>query len=102
MEQELNELLDAIAADYDDIGREPEICAEFRAGLSLKKGRKYIKVLADNERRVWGFIQMEDDNKFKAGDLLFPAGYNTPARNKPRGNILEGGYKVQWTGPRYL
>ena len=25
-----------------------------------------------------------------------------PARNKPRGNILEGNYPMQWTGPLYL
>ena len=30
-----------------------------------------------------------------------PAGYRTPALNKPRGNIF-GEYKVRWTGPLYL
>jgi hypothetical protein len=34
--------------------------------------------------------------------LLKAAGYNAPARNRARGNIVEGGYTVQWTGPLYL
>ena len=45
----------------------------------------------------------EDDKKFKAGDILKAAGYNAPARNQARGNILEGNFSwVQWTGPAYL
>jgi len=30
------------------------------------------------------------------------AGYNAPARNKARGNILRGGYPINWTGACYL
>ena len=30
------------------------------------------------------------------------AGYNAPARNAARGNVLEGGYQIRWTGPLYL
>ena len=39
---------------------------------------------------------------FKKGDLLKCAGYAAPARNKARGNVLEGGFAIQWTGPAYL
>jgi hypothetical protein len=30
------------------------------------------------------------------------AGWAGPARNKARGNVLEGGFGIEWTGPRYL
>ena len=40
--------------------------------------------------------------KFKKGDLLKAAGWAAPARNAARGNILKGGYVINWTGPLYL
>ena len=74
---------------------------EFNSGIEVQEGRKYIKILSN--RSVWGFIMKEDDKQFKAGDILKAAGYNAPARNKARGNILEGNFNwVQWTGPAYL
>ena len=40
--------------------------------------------------QVWGFVVNTDsDKKFKKGDLL-KAGFNAPARNAARGNVLEG------------
>jgi len=42
------------------------------------------------------------NNKFKKGDIFKAAGYNKPALNQARGNVLEGGYHIQWTGPLYL
>ena len=41
-------------------------------------------------------------DKFKKGDLLKAAGFNAPARNAPRGNVLDGGFNIRWTGPLYL
>ena len=53
--------------------------------------------------QVWGFVVgVDNDPKFKKGDVLKAAGYNTPARNAPRGNVLEGGFNINWTGPEYL
>jgi hypothetical protein len=40
--------------------------------------------------------------KFKKGDVLKAASWNKPALNAPRGNVLEGNYPMQWTGPLYL
>ena len=40
---------------------------------------------------VWAFIVKEDDGKFKKGDILKAAGGNAPAKNSPRGNVLDGG-----------
>ena len=56
-----------------------------------------------NGGSVWGFIvNTDNDKKFRKGDILKAAGYNAPARNAARGNILDGGYCIQWTGPLYL
>ena len=63
-------------------------------------GKKYIKIVQD--RGVFCFIAKEDFKHFKKGDILKAAGYNKPALNSPRGNILSGNYPIQWTGPLYL
>ena len=76
---------------------------EFADGFVVKKGKKYIKILTNNGGSAWGFVVNTDDDKlFKRGDLLMCAGWAKPARNKPRGNVLEGGYGIEWTGPQYL
>lgn len=68
--------------------------------VTVKYGNKYIKILRDGS--VWGFIVNTDaDKKFALGDILMAAGYNAPARNKPRGNVF-GDYSIKWTGPNYL
>ena len=63
-------------------------------------GKKYIKIVQDTG--VFCFIAKEDFKHFKKGDILKAAGYNKPALNSPRGNILSGNYPIQWTGPLYL
>ena len=66
----------------------------------VETGKKYIRVVRENG--VFCFIVREDSGKFKKGDILKAAGYRAPARNSARGNVLEGGYNIQWTGPLYL
>ena len=63
-------------------------------------GKKYIKIVQD--RGVFCFIAKEDFKHFKKGDILKAAGYNKPALNSARGNVLSGNYPIQWTGPLYL
>ena len=79
---------------------------EFATGIEVLYGNKYIKIVTGKhggQRSVWGFIVNTDkDKKFKKGDLLKAAGWAAPARNAARGNILEGGYPLNWTGPLYL
>jgi hypothetical protein len=73
---------------------------EFESGLEVKEGQKYFKIIS-NTGGVWGFVVKNDDDKFKAGDILRAASYSSPTRNKARGNVLDG-FSVCWTGPKYL
>lgn len=106
MKNELSTLLETINADYAawtrrcEYGRE-EAITEFAEKLTFKVGKKYIKVITGPS--VWGFIvNTENDKQFRQGDILKAASWNAPARNAARGNILDGGYTVHWTGPLYL
>jgi hypothetical protein len=71
--------------------------------LRVKKGNKYIKLLDDDT--VWGFVSMvEGVNKGSLvciGDLLKPAGWNTPAKHS-RGNIFDNSATFTFHGPSYL
>ena len=89
---------------YDEITAKMRL--EFATGIEVLYGSKYIKIVTvkhGGQRSVWGFIVNTDkDKKFKKGDLLKAAGWTAPARNAARGNILKGGYVINWTGPLYL
>ena len=111
MEKAINELLDTIRADYldyttrgakgdlSDVNR--QMIADFNVSLTVKPGRNYIKIIRGGS--VWGFVvATENDKKFRQGDILKAAGWAAPARNHARGNVLDGGYSVQWTGPHYM
>lgn len=99
MEQAVAELLEAIKADYARGGWRDDMVEAFNASLKIRKGQKYIKVI--KETSVWGFVvNTNDDPKFRRGDILKPASWSTPARNFARGNVIDGGYTVAWTGPR--
>tara|TARA_B100000287_G_scaffold349269_2_gene337764 strand:+ start:196 stop:540 length:345 start_codon:yes stop_codon:yes gene_type:complete len=92
------------AANYDYnrfMPNNEEMQKEFADGWSMRYGKKYIKIV--NRNSAWGFIvNTEDDKKFKKGDILKCAGFNAPARNRARGNVLSGGYRINWMGPEYL
>lgn len=73
----------------------------FEEGLSISVGRKYAKIMSNGS--VWGFVvNTESDKKFSLGDILYPAGWATPSRNKARGNVITQEWGVSWTGPNYL
>jgi len=73
---------------------------EWDSKIKVKEGQKYIKIVRDNS--VFAFICKTDFKHFKKGDVLKPAGYNAPALNQPRGNVLSGNFPIRWTGPLYL
>ena len=117
MNNEMNALIENIKKDYFDwtAGCVPAritghilsdinktMIAEFNEKITNKTGSKYIKVFSEGGS-VWGFVvNTDNDKKFRKGDILKAAGYAAPARNAARGNILDGGYTIRWTGPLYL
>jgi hypothetical protein len=117
MNNEMTALIENIKEDYltwtkgcayarNDSGTLSEInkkmIADFNEKMTYKVGNKYIKVFTEGGS-VWGFVVNTDkDKKFKKGDILKAAGYAAPARNAARGNIVDGGYTINWTGPLYL
>ena len=85
--------------ELSDINK--KMITEFNDGFVVKKGSKYAKIL--NRNQCWGFVVATDtDKKFKKGDILKPAGWSAPATNSARGNVLDGMYEINWTGPLYL
>ena len=90
----VDNMINAMMSDY----------ARQHGGIKMyetKIGKKYIKVTS--EGGVTAFVVNTDkDSRFKLGDVLKPASWNAPARNSARGNVLEGGFPIQWTGPLYL
>ena len=108
MAEGLSNMETAMILDYNSkfMHRDDEVSAkmraEYAAGFDATFGSKYIKVLEKNGGVRAFIVNTDKDKKFKMGDILKPAGYNAPARNKARGNILDGGYPINWTGPLYL
>ena len=76
--------------------------AEYAENFTITYGKKYIKITEKGGGVKAFVVGVDNDKKFKKGDILKPAGYNAPARNAARGNILDGGYPINWTGPLYL
>ena len=74
--------------------------ADWDNKTKISEGKKYIKIVQDTG--VFAFVMKEDSGRFKKGDILKAAGYNKPALNSARGNVLTGNYAIQWTGPLYL
>ena len=111
----VNNLVAAANADYTDRNnysseiwddnkkdRMNKMNDRFTKGWVITKGSKYIR-FRTADYGTWGFVVNTDNDKlFKKGDLLKPAGYDKPARNAARGNILDGGFQINWTGPLYL
>ena len=116
MQQQIETLIEDIVNDYaiwqglcsvaagetEKSSVKIDMFKRFKENMSYKTGVKYIKIF--NEKgSVWGFVVNTDkDVKFKKGDILKAAGYNAPARNQARGNIIDGDYSIRWTGPNYL
>ena len=82
------------------VGYSKEQVDNWDSKTKVSFGKKYIKVVQDTG--VFCFIVKEDFKHFKKGDILKAAGWNAPALNSPRGNVLSGNYAIQWTGPLYL
>ena len=99
----LGELEHRIIEDYNKGNTHDRMKEEFAKSIAYLPGSKYLKVIKKlgHQTMVWGFINLGNP-KFKEGDLLKANGWRAPALNKPRGNIFDNNYVINWTGPKYL
>ena len=103
----LGKMKAAMIADYADFmvpdtDTKKKMNAAYADNFDIRYGKKYIKIV-ENGGGVKAFVVgVDNDKRFKKGDILKAAGWNAPARNAARGNILDGGYAINWTGPLYL
>jgi|TARA_R110000824_G_scaffold32908_3_gene106101 hypothetical protein len=103
LEKGITHMIEAMQEDYRAWNGDANNwqTVEYRDGFTVGTGRKYARVV--NQNTVKAFVVLTDtDKKFQRGDILKPAGYAAPARNSARGNVLRGGYEINWTGPLYL
>ena len=126
----LSELVEEVNSEQNLLELVQNLCTELTESLhaaykhtandyyDYSVGKKYIKIISNgSQTSVWGFINISEFVKerkmtneikkvtFKEGDVLMSAGWNTPALNAPRGNLLKG-YSAQGQqnmyGPSYL
>ena len=110
LEQGINNMMAGAKDDYvkmstsngkkELVGYSKEQVDNWDKKTRVMPGKKYIKIVQDTG--VFCFIAKEDFKHFKKGDILKAAGYNAPALNSARGNVLTGNYAIQWTGPLYM
>ena len=98
----LSKMKAAMIEDYNDFPVNDGMKKEYAEDFTITYGKKYIKIVRKNGGVMAFVVGVDNDKKFKKGDILKPAGWAAPARNAARGNILDGGYPINWTGPLYL
>ena len=97
----IQNMIEGMIKDYNEFISTERMQDNFADSFQIRKGQKYVKVI--NRNAVVAFIvNTTEDKLFELGDILKPAGWNAPARNYKRGNVLEGNYLMQWTGPMYM
>ena len=112
LEDGVDNLMNAMIEDYTGESRwtslstykdelKNEMSKKYVEGLVAKKGKKYWKIIQDDSATSF-IVAVDDDKKFKKGDILMAASWNAPARNRARGNVIDGGYGINWTGAEYL
>ena len=102
----LSKMKAAMIEDYakfmvPDTDTKKKMNAAYADNFDIRYGKKYIKIVCNNSVAAF-VVGVDNDKKFKKGDILKAAGWNAPARNAARGNILDGGYAINWTGACYL
>ena len=110
LKEGISNMMSGAKADYEKMstsnfkkeltGYSKEQVDNWDSKTKISEGKKYIKIVQDTG--VFAFIMKEDSGHLKKGDVLKAAGYNKPALNSARGNVLNGNYHIQWTGPLYM
>ena len=101
-DEAMDKLLENIQYSYEEWNGHD---TDKKLNLSLKPGRKFIKVVNDNS--VWGFVAKVDGVHkgvpMLKGDILKAATWSQPAKHS-RGSIFdkEMHKSFSWTGPNYL
>ena len=107
LEDGVDNLMNAMIEDYTGMSKSSssdiknEMNKRYVEGLVATKGKKYWKIIQDDSATSF-IVAVDDDKKFKKGDILMAASWNAPARNRARGNVIDGGYGINWTGAEYL
>ena len=82
-ETAVENLIEGIKEDYAKWSNWPEGVERFNAGVRVKSGNKYDKVIHGSS--VWGFIAKADGVlkgiPFKKGDVFKAAGWAAPAKH---------------------
>ena len=103
-DEAMDNLLVKIQENYDEWYSRTDYESK-KMNLSLKPGRKFIKVVHDNS--VWGFISLVDGEHkgapIKIGDIMKAESWRAAAKHS-RGNIFDKEFhkSFSWTGPNYL
>ena len=103
MENSIAQYLDAICDSYrarngaSNDGVRDEMLEEFCSKIHATEGAQYFKVITRGGG-VHSFIVKKDGPRFRRGDVLKAASWNSPAKNFARGNVLDGMTKVNWAG----
>ena len=105
LQQGIQNLIDTMVEDYAKWAKsmdwDDSTTVKFADKIRTTEGKKYIKIVCNNSVAAF-VVGVDNDKKFKKGDILMSASWNAPARNSARGNVLEGNYPINWTGPLYL
>jgi len=106
LDEGIQNIIEASNKDYEMFIDNENMKLEFNNSWRIEPGQKYIKLVSKNS--VHSFIVKQDmytpggQLQFKKGDVLKAASWSSPAKNRPRGNVFDGNYPMQWTGPLYL
>ena len=109
LEKGVDNLMNAMIEDYTGesrwtslaMDRKTDMQKRYVEGLVATKGKKYWKIIQDDSATSF-IVAVDDDKKFKKGDILMASSWNAPARNRARGNVIDGEYGINWTGAEYL
>jgi hypothetical protein len=99
MDLALTEYADHLRADYIRWSGADEA---WRYDIEFQRGKKFIrvvKVFSGTCRGAHSFVCIQAHDGWHVGDILKAASWSAPAKNFPRGNVLDRTWAAtRWTG----